>query len=85
MDLSQKQRWGEIRSKGCGRYVLMHGFLGKAVPLIVCFVIAHFLSRRLFASAIPVMFWFVLTPLALAWGVISSGLAWSKNEERYDG
>ena len=79
-----KQTWGQIRSQGFGCYVLRHGILGKTVPIIACFVIAHFLSREFFSSAFPKMFWVVLTPLALAWGVMSSGLTWAKNEDRYN-
>ena len=76
--------WREIRSRGFGCYMLRHGILGKTVPIISNFAIASFVSRELFSSTIPLMFWFVLTPLALAWGMIAAGLAWSKNEDRFN-
>jgi len=58
--------------------MLKHGILGKFVSTIACFIIANLL-----VPALPIMFWFVVTPLALAWGIMSSGLTWSKNEDRY--
>lgn len=70
------------------RYVVSYGVIRKTLVLIVSAIMANLLWRAAFSYPEDgiynqALFWLVYICIALAYGLISANLSWSKNEERF--